>query len=48
MNLRDLKRKINKPSRKNISTLEPWISDTTWKIADQRTKLGRKIRTNQE
>ena len=27
--------------------MAPWILDTTWKIADQRTELGRKIRTNQ-
>ena len=34
---RDLKRKIKKLSRKEISTSALWISDTTWKIADQRT-----------
>ena len=44
---RDLKRKIKKPSRKDRSTLLPWISGTTWKIADQRTSLGRKSVTNQ-
>ena len=42
-----LKKKIKKPSRKDRSTLSPWISDTTWKIPYQRTALGRKSRTNQ-
>ena len=48
MHFRALKRKIKKPSGKYRSTLAPWISDTTWKIADHRTTLGSKIRTNQE
>ena len=47
MHFRYLKRKIKKPPRKNRSTSAPWIFDTTWKIADQRTALGRKRRTNQ-
>ena len=47
MHFRYLKRKIKKPSRKDRSTLVPWIPDTTWKIADQRTEQGRKSRTNQ-
>ena len=42
----DLKRKIKKPSRKDISTLATWILDTTWKIADQRMSLRRNSRTN--
>ena len=41
-----LKGNIKKLSRKYRSTLSPWISDTTWKIAYQRMALGRKIRTN--
>ena len=47
MHFRDMKRKIKKPPRKNRSTSTPWISDATWKIADQRTALGRKRRNNQ-
>ena len=37
---RYLKRKVKKPSRKDITTLAPWISDKTWKLAYQRTALG--------
>ena len=47
LHLRALKKKTKKPSRKERSTLAPWISDITWKIADQRTTLERKSRTNQ-
>ena len=47
LHFRDLKRKIKKPSRKDRSNLSPWISEKTWKIADQRTSLRRKSRTNQ-
>ena len=47
LHFRYLKRKIKKPSRKDRSTLALWISDTTWNIADQRTALVRKSRTNQ-
>ena len=45
---RALKRNIKKPSRKDRTTSAPWISDTTWKLADQRKALGRKSRANQE
>ena len=48
LHFKDLKRKIKKPSRKDRSTLSPWIPETTWKIADQRTALLSKTRTNQE
>ena len=47
LHFRALKMKIKKPPRKDRSTLAPWISDTTWKIAYQKTALGRKSRTNQ-
>ena len=47
MQFRALERNINKPSRNYRSTSSPWIFDTTWKIEDQRTALGMKIRTNQ-
>ena len=42
LHFRALKRNIKKPPRKDRSTLEPWISYITWKIADQRKVLGRK------
>ena len=44
---RDLKRRAKKLSRKDRTTLSPWILDTTWKLADKRTALGRKCRANQ-
>ena len=44
---RDLKRKANKPSSKNRRTSALWITDTTWNLAYQRTKLVRKSRANQ-
>ena len=44
---RDLKRRVQKPSRKDRTTSAPWILDKTWKLADQRTALGRKCRYNQ-
>ena len=47
LHFRALKSKIKKLSRKDRSTSAPWILDTTWKIADQRTALVRKSRTNQ-
>ena len=47
LQFRDLKRKIKKTSRKDRSISSPWISDTTWKVADQRTALVRKSRTDQ-
>ena len=47
LHFRNMKRKIKKPSSKEISSSAPWISDITWKIADQRTTLERKSRTNQ-
>ena len=47
LHFRAMKRKIKNLSRKDRSTLVPWISDTTWKIADQRTALGSRSRTNQ-
>ena len=43
---RDLKMKANKPSRKDRTTSALWIFYTTWKLADQRTALGRKSRAN--
>ena len=44
---RDLKMNIKKLSRKERTTLAPWILEITWNLADQRTVLGRKIRANQ-
>ena len=42
-----LKRRVKKPSRKDRTTSAPWISDTTWKLSDQRTALESKCRSNQ-
>ena len=36
----DLKKMVKKPSQKSRK-VEPWISDATWRLADQRTELGR-------
>ena len=47
MHFKALKRNIKKKSRKDRSNSVPWISETTGKIVDQRTALGRKSRTNQ-
>ena len=44
---RDLKSRFKKPSRKDRTTLAPWISDTTCNVEDQRTALGRKCISNQ-
>ena len=41
-----LKRKVKKPSRNGRTVSEPWIPDTTWRLADQRASLGRKIIAN--
>ena len=35
-NFMALKRRVNKPSRKDITMSAPWISDTTWRLSDQR------------
>ena len=42
-----LKRRVKKTSQREITTSEPWISDTTWRMVDQRAELGRKCIANQ-
>ena len=44
---RSLKSKVKKQSMKYRTTLALWISDTSWKLTDQRMALGRKISANQ-
>ena len=44
----DLKQMVKKPSRKTRTTTAPWISYATWRIADQRMAMGRKLVTNQQ
>ena len=43
----DLNRRVKKLSRRVRNTTAPWISDTTWRLADQRAALGRKLTENQ-
>ena len=42
-----LNQRVKKPSRKGRTTTAPWISDTTWRLADQRAALGRKLISKQ-
>ena len=47
MQFKALKRKVKKPTRKDRTTSALWISETTWKLVDQRMELGKKRRANQ-
>ena len=42
-----LKQRVKKPSQTGQTTTAPWISDITWRLADQRAALGRKLTANQ-
>ena len=42
-----LKRRVKKPSWKGRTTTETRISDTTWRLVDQRVAMGRKFTSNQ-
>ena len=42
-----LNQRFKKPSWKGRTTTATWISDTTWRLADQRAALGRKLISKQ-
>ena len=44
----DLKRGVKNPSQKGRTTTAPKISETTWRLADQRSALGGKLTANQQ
>ena len=42
-----LKRMVKKPSQRERTTTAPWISDATWRLADHKVALGRKLTAHQ-
>ena len=42
-----LKQRVKKPSHTGQTTTVTWISETIWRLEDQRAALGRKLTANQ-
>ena len=44
----NLKRRFKKPSHMGRTMMATWISDATWRLADQRAEIGKKLTAKKE